>query len=86
MKCLSLMQPWATLVILGVKRCETRRWRTDHRGPTIVRNSVPVAHLVLPNEVARYLVEILMQAIQETEAVARSGNRISLIPPRPENH
>lgn len=29
---LSLTQPWATLVTIGVKRFETRSWRTAHRG------------------------------------------------------
>src|SRR4051812_41602170 len=32
MKALSLYQPWATLVLLGWKRHETRGWRTGHRG------------------------------------------------------
>jgi hypothetical protein len=32
MKCLSLIQPYATLVVHGRKRYETRSWRTDHRG------------------------------------------------------
>lgn len=32
MKVLSLSQPWATLVVLGVKRFETRAWHTGHRG------------------------------------------------------
>jgi hypothetical protein len=32
MKILSLQQPWATLVVLGAKRYETRSWQTAHRG------------------------------------------------------
>jgi hypothetical protein len=32
MKCISVIQPWATLIVLGVKRLETRTWRTPHRG------------------------------------------------------
>ena len=32
MKCISLWQPWATLVVLGEKRIETRSWPTKHRG------------------------------------------------------
>jgi len=32
MKALTLTQPWATLVILGVKRIETRGWATPYRG------------------------------------------------------
>lgn len=32
MKCISLSQPWAMLVVLGAKQHETRGWRTTHRG------------------------------------------------------
>jgi len=31
-RALSLTQPWATLVAAGVKRVETRSWRTPYRG------------------------------------------------------
>jgi len=36
MKCLSLTQPWATLVAIGVKRYETRTWWTKYRGPLAI--------------------------------------------------
>ncbi len=36
MKCLSLRQPWASLVILGLKRYETRTWSTNYRGPLAI--------------------------------------------------
>jgi hypothetical protein len=32
MKALSLIQPWASLIVLGEKRIETRSWPTRHRG------------------------------------------------------
>lgn len=32
MKVISLLQPWASLVVLGHKRIETRSWNTKHRG------------------------------------------------------
>jgi hypothetical protein len=31
-KALSVTQPWATLLLLGAKRFETRAWQTGHRG------------------------------------------------------
>lgn len=31
-KCLSLWQPWATLMALGAKTVETRSWSTTYRG------------------------------------------------------
>src|SRR5712692_8113117 len=32
MKCLSLIQPWATLILAGTKEYETRGWSTNYRG------------------------------------------------------
>jgi hypothetical protein len=39
MKCLSLMQPFATLIMLGVKRYETRTWRSKFCGKLAIHAS-----------------------------------------------
>lgn len=39
LKCLSLWEPWATLVVKGHKRYETRSWYTYHRGPLAIHAS-----------------------------------------------
>jgi hypothetical protein len=36
MRCLSLWQPWASLVISGAKRFETRSWSTAYRGLLVI--------------------------------------------------
>lgn len=36
MKAISLHQPWATLIALGLKNYETRGWATTHRGPLAI--------------------------------------------------
>lgn len=36
MKALTLHEPWATLVALGVKTIETRSWSTAYRGPLAI--------------------------------------------------
>lgn len=36
MKAISLWQPWASAIALGVKRIETRGWRTNHLGPVAI--------------------------------------------------
>jgi activating signal cointegrator 1 len=36
MKCLTLTQPWATLVAIGAKKIETRSWPTNYRGPLAI--------------------------------------------------
>lgn len=32
MRCITLTEPWASLVACGAKRIETRSWATDYRG------------------------------------------------------
>jgi hypothetical protein len=36
MKAISLWQPWASAMALGVKRIETRSWETKYRGPLAI--------------------------------------------------
>jgi hypothetical protein len=36
MKAISLWQPWASLVVLGAKKIETRHWTTNYRGPLLI--------------------------------------------------
>lgn len=36
MQAISLIQPWATLVVAGFKSFETRNWQTSHRGPLLI--------------------------------------------------
>lgn len=40
MKVLSLLQPWATLVVIGAKKIETRSWNTKHRGDLLIHASM----------------------------------------------
>ena len=36
MKAISLWQPWATLMAVGLKKNETRHWPTRYRGPLLI--------------------------------------------------
>lgn len=47
MKALSLWQPWASLVALGLKKVETRIWSTPYRGLIAIHSTagIPVAWL-----------------------------------------
>ena len=36
MKVLSLLQPWASLVVMGHKQIETRSWNTSYRGELLI--------------------------------------------------
>lgn len=39
MKAISLWQPYGSAVALGVKRFETRHWKTSYRGPLAIHSS-----------------------------------------------
>lgn len=39
MKAISVIQPWAMLLAVGVKRIETRSWETGYRGPIVIHAS-----------------------------------------------
>lgn len=39
MKVISLLQPWASLVVIGAKKIETRSWNTKYRGPLLIHAS-----------------------------------------------
>ncbi|MDB5252702.1 MAG: hypothetical protein JWP27_1871 [Flaviaesturariibacter sp.] len=50
MKALSLLQPWATLVVMGLKTIETRSWTTGYRGPLLIHASTGRAGALLAAE------------------------------------
>lgn len=47
MKALSILQPWASLVVLGHKKIETRSWNTKYRGPILIHASLGTSNLKL---------------------------------------
>lgn len=61
MKCLSLWQPWASAVVLGTKRIETRGWYTSYRGPLLIHAA---KHLVLSEMTLRLKEPEWMTALQ----------------------
>lgn len=36
MKCISIQQPWASLIVQGLKEIENRDWTTRYRGPLLI--------------------------------------------------
>ena len=49
-KALSLLQPWATLVVIGAKKIETRSWSTPHRGRLLIHASLGKAGSIFAND------------------------------------
>lgn len=39
MKALSVKQPWASLLVHGIKTGEVRTWKTKHKGPLLIVSS-----------------------------------------------
>jgi len=39
MKAVSIKQPWASLIAVGIKTLEIRQWPTEHRGPLLIVSS-----------------------------------------------
>jgi hypothetical protein len=42
MKALTIRQPWAQLIVIGVKDVENRTWQTRHRGPLLIHAGLRV--------------------------------------------
>lgn len=40
MKALTLWQPYASAIAVGLKKYETRSWKTSYRGPLVIHASV----------------------------------------------
>lgn len=45
MKAISLWQPWASAIAIGVKKIETRGWSTSYRGPLAIHAAKTKDHL-----------------------------------------
>ena len=50
MKAISLLQPGATPVVLGIKTIETRSWTTKYRGPILIHASQGKAGRIFADE------------------------------------
>jgi activating signal cointegrator 1 len=57
MKVLSMIQPWASLFVLGEAQFETRTWRTHYRGPMAIHTSKKVDRTACSNQRVQELLE-----------------------------
>ncbi|MXO81707.1 ASCH domain-containing protein, partial [Paenibacillus sp. OT2-17] len=55
MKVLSMIQPWATLLVQGETLYETRSWKTRYRGPLAIHASQKVDKQACKYELIRSL-------------------------------
>lgn len=52
MKALTIWQPWASLLVSGQKKYETRSWATDYRGPIAIHAAMRPVHRTIDALVA----------------------------------
>lgn len=52
MTVISILQPWATLIVIGAKKFETRSWDTKYRGELLIHASLGKSYGVGPNKVS----------------------------------
>jgi hypothetical protein len=69
MKAITLWQPWATLIAIGVKPFETRSWPTRYRGPIAI-------HAGRTREGLR----LCAGETEIEEALARAGYALDTVP------
>jgi hypothetical protein len=63
MKAISILQPWATLIVLGHKCIETRSWNTKYRGKIWIHASAGKQGLRLIDTIDPYS-ELCMQLLK----------------------
>jgi hypothetical protein len=70
MRCLTVTQPWATLVAIGAKNIETRSWWTIHRGPLAIHAAQAIPPAVRKRIEDYWSTDAAAQEIRRTLYVA----------------
>ena len=76
---LSLKQPWATLLVHGLKTIEVRNWPTARRGPVLI-HAARVSDLRL--EAWQHVPAKLREAAQVTGGIIGAGDLLECLPYR----
>lgn len=61
-QCLSMHQPWASLLVYGFKRAEGRSWKTDHRGRLWIHATAKAPDLMEIQQLEERYASIYQQA------------------------
>jgi hypothetical protein len=77
MKVLSIQQPWASLIVHGLKRCELRSWSTNYRGRLAIhaarRFGFPQRRLCMEGPVCGLLASVSIRRLADLPRGAISG-------------
>jgi len=90
MKCISILQPWASLVVTkdpktgkAYKQIETRSWNTKHRGPLLIHASkrkIPVGVIEASEWVVKYGIPAYQEEAYPTSAIIGMVNLVDTFP------
>ena len=72
MKALTLTQPWASLVMEGAKRYETRSWTTSYRGPLAI-------HAAKGGADRAFTVELIRGGVLRTTSLLPLGSVLGIV-------
>lgn len=64
-KAISLHQPWATFITMGLKKYETRSWYTSYRGPLLICAAKKVS--TSQKFIHNYLINKYQQLLTQTD-------------------
>lgn len=79
-KVLSIKQPWASMIVRGLKRFEVRSWSTAYRGPLIIHASQAAPTRAFADEVfdenpelGKLMAKVGMSSLEDLRALPRSA-------------
>jgi len=76
MKTLSIRQPWATLVVKGIKDIENRTWKTDYRGKILIH----AGSTKIPDNIYETLPGELYSGLQNEVNFGNVEGNLNLLP------
>jgi hypothetical protein len=83
MKCITLWQPWASLILWGEKKIETRSWATQHRGLLAIHSAAkdhPTLAAICATEPFRTI--LARHGIREFKELPRRTRKVEALPRR----
>ena len=83
MKCLSVQQPWAGLIVAGLKKIEFRSWRTSHRGTILIHSSLRYSKIQRELAVVNAIVD--KKLLDVKGAIIGEANLVDCRPAVPED-
>lgn len=78
MKALTLHQPWASLIALGVKTIETRSWATSYRGPIAIHAAKRIDVAGAPDELCASALGVFWPSSVPIGAVVAIGRLVDV--------